>query len=171
MGKENPKSLLSQIKTKSQFSGLKPLSSSAQAPSRIFLDVTKSLGKDPPAQNPIFHRLSWKTGNHQSQPSYLGILFRGLQFPKGISTKSWFYWEKHPSPVNRVNEAWRVLGINWVAIMQMKPELGQAERLPGATEFPGAEFLPGNIPGMEGGRLGAPKMVFLGVVFPFFGPI
>lgn len=52
-----------------------------------------------------------------------------------------------------------------------RPELGQAERLPGAAEFPGAEFLPGNIPGIEAGRLGAPKTGFFGVVFPFFGPI
>lgn len=34
------------------------------------------------------------------------------------------------------NEAWKVLGINWAVIMQMRPQLGQAERPPGVSQFP-----------------------------------
>lgn len=78
-----------------------------------------------------------------------------------------------PGPDPVVNEAWRVLGINWAAIVQMRPELGQAERL----RFPWIPW--SRIPAWgtsqgwrrEGSEPSKVGEVFFGVVFPFFGQI
>lgn len=153
LGTENPKSFLHWIKTTPQLPGLKLLSSSSQAPSRIFPAVMKSLERihhlkiqfytgwdklsagKPGILNP---RPQWRS----AQPSSLRILFQGVKISKGNSYKILVLLRrKHPrnSPgpsIHGVNEARRVLRINWAAIMQMRPELGQAERLPGAAQFP-----------------------------------